>query len=1228
MAEYDDTGLARIVRGALTGRQSAHLKISRRRPQHEREPRNEIQDPEVSVVSWKVHEEICETYRVKLVVTAPAAISRKHILGQIAKFTVEPEDGRGKREWRGYISRFNAVSQSRDLCTYAVTVRQHLASMNGALNCATYQHQASWEIIREIVKRHVEDPLLQVEVKLHRDHPRHAFRFQYNLSDLRFCRLQLEQAGLFWYTKPGKWGDVLVIGDDIDAYIRPAIKVRDRPTSGLHTFEESIHSFRVRTRSVPKGYTVGDFNPDAAWERIRAEQSVESDDITMLGTPSVWGTHHLDEEEAKREARLRHEAAMAHQVRYFIKSTLLDAYPGRTIETDTPHEDARYGVVITRVIHRGARDQSYSNSIRAIPADRPYRMKIDESRWPKIHGTLGATICSPNNYKYAYLTENGEYIARLHCDFGNWPKGGESIPLRLAKPFSGKNHTGMHMPALDGDHALVGFVEANANKPVILAFLPNSTHPDLINSSRRRMSRNEIRTQSGNKLWMEDWTDQEGIELSTEHSGRSQLNLGCIPDHELSPRGAGAELRTAAHLVNRGGAGVMVTAYNQAGGSGKVLAMDETQAQFSDHQAFVKSLAESADASKASPADTDAQKGINDGLKELKQPGVLVTGPGPVAVAAGDGVQLAADGSIIGTAKKGIHFSTLKRMTAAARGVISLFSQAGMKLIAAAGDVVMQAQRGRIQVAGQEGVTIESVNDTVHVKAAKEIILNVNGTYVKLTGEGVEIGSRGGVLYRTTGVKGTGPAQMDLGGAAFAPKFVPYTTDCEVWRINPKFVTPPAPPAPMPSQWQALANTGAVPPAPALDAGSMKSAGGVGQAGGEPLGQPMPQTGRVPQNAGNGVLIFNDPENEPTQCVSPDPIKLESAAPCGWQLGNFSVDKTKLHRETPKYKKNKNRRNDLETDASNNPILCSGTADPTCRFQYDSDSKTLTAKVVIVLKPRLLVERNVGSDTPKLGPDGKYNVVKYESYLNGANSGKSFAEWGLLLLDREVDLEKYAATYKSEIEKTLNQGNYKLVRGGCQKGAACGCRVAVKFCVEIHAVRGIDANSIDADALIDIFPETARADAANWSEVDLGYDSFGALSPQVQQVKAHETGHLFAFPDEYWQNGGFVHAQYVKDDLMLDFTLGDANTLQPNKTWQISSPVNLMGGGCTMRTAVTRPYYFECIRKWFSKYTNREWRVGYIESSSASQTGASSDGKSKITSGGGGTAHKKSSIRK
>jgi hypothetical protein len=39
---------------------------------------------------------------------------------------------------------------------------------------------------------------------------------------------------------------------------------------------------------------------------------------------------------------------------------------------------------------------------------------------------------------------------------------------------------------------------------------------------------------------------------------------------------------------------------------------------------------------------------------------------------------------------------------------------------------------------------------------------------------------------------------------------------------------------------------------------------------------------------------------------------------------------------------------------------------------------------------------------------------------------------------------------------------------------------------------------------------------------------------------------------------------------------------------------NLMGeGGGAKLTATTSPYHIEYIRRWFSAYTNKPWRIGY-----------------------------------
>jgi Rhs element Vgr protein len=1205
------------IRTDLTGRQSAHLKLMLRKPQVDRESGKSVSLPVVSVISWEVHEEICEPYRIKAVIAISGPVSRKKVLGQLAELSIQPDDGRELRKFKGFVSRFDLVSESRDGCICRVVIRQRLAVLDGPSNCVTYQQKASWAIIKTILERHDIRFWMQVEFRLRRVHPVHAFRFQYNMGDWDYIRLEMEQAGLFCFTTTGKHGEVLVIADDIDGYERPHITVLDRPTAGLSTFEESIFSFKVQTRTVPESFTVGDYNPENAWAMLRDGSKPERDDQTMIGTPYVWGTHHEDAEGAKREAQLRHEAALARQVRYKVGSTVLALRPGRLVRSDRELEDARAGMFVTKVVHSGARDASYMNRFTAIPANRPYRMKIEESRWPRIHGTLGATICSPGSYKFAYLTDKGEYVARLHCDFGNWPKGGESLPLRLAKPFSGRNNTGMHMPALDGDEALVGFREGNPNKPILVGFMPNNQRPDLINSSRRRMSRNEIRTQSGNKLWMDDWDDQQGIELSTEHSGRSQLNLGFIPDGDLKERGSGAELRTSGHLVDRGGAGAMLTAYDQPVGSGKVLAMGETDAQFKDHQAFVKSLADSAGASKASPADTDAQKAINDGLHELKMPGVLVTGPGPVGVASGDGVHVAADGSILGTAKKGVHFSTLRRFTAAAGDVLSMFSRKGMSLITATGDFVAQAQRGRMQLASQGDMTVETVDGVLHVKSSREIVLNVGGSYLRMTPGGIEFGSRGGAVFKTSGLKKVGPAQMDLGGAAFAPTFVPYTTGCEVWRTNANFVPPPAPPAPAPdaSQWESLGNTGAVVPAP--DAGAIapsslgdffsrqsSSAVPPGASAFSPFdGKPS----NVDTNVPKAKVALNSPDDQKQTFVAPDPIKLVNAVPCDWKMSALKADVTQ-HIESISYWGVLSNRTPWMSDDKTVQYRGGGSRDSNFEFAYSEQDKAITCTVRAMMIPMDLFPVDAtGSRDTSVSADKA--TVPYEFSAHSTMAPGTVRRRVKMDYRDAVGPEFDVRPLISRIEAVLNQGGYKLILDGCSKGAACGCRVKVNFKVDLRvSVRGVPIVGFSPHVSLKLFPLVLRADTGSWGEKHKYKQDRQILDYPDANVEAHECGHYFNFPDEYYDRGGWLHEAYIKNE-QIDFSLVDGkagtlfwqghstNTASDSHGWGYGG--NLMGDGANgpvqpgRVTASIKPYYLEYVRRQFSLATNKLWRVGY-----------------------------------
>ncbi|WP_244106487.1 type VI secretion system Vgr family protein [Burkholderia anthina] len=1101
-------------------------------------------------------------------------LARSEFLSRIGAFVIQPPPRdrwslpERARHVQGVVTGFALKGTNRDQSLYEIVLESRLALLRNTPKCRFFLDMSIPEIIEQILREHEFDKIFaRFEFQLYRTYRKRRFVMQWGEDDLAFITRLCRRSGIWFVCEEGERCERVRFGDDYAYYRRdPAgLTVAYRPHSGLEAGDvESVGSLEMHARTLPAAYAVRTFNTEAAISDPIEAVSAIRDDRTTYGEAYSWGAPNQSEEEAKEEAQLRREAALAGQVEYRGECDMLDLAPGSVLKlSNRSLPDAKHGLLVVRMTCGASRTKAYRVKFDAIPSDRQYRMPLKEEAWPRIDGVITGTIASPGGWKDPYVDGQGEYIVDLHLDRDPRTPGLQSCPMRLAKPFAGPGQTGFHFGLVEGTVVGVSFLWGCVDLPFISHVLHTAQHTDPIVAGAPWGTRNTIRTRSNNTLQMDDRDGREHIKVATEH-GKSQLNLGHMVDRGQGERGSGAELRSDGRAALRGGGGVLVSAYARNDASGKQLDMQETVAQLEDALALAKALASSAQASKAEAADIDSQRAANAALDQLRQPGVLVTAPASAGVVAGKNVQVVAGENIVGVARGDASWSVWKRFTVAAHDMVSLFTQKGMSLIAAAGAVVVQAQRGRMQLASQDDMTVETVSGVLHVKSAKEIVLSVGGSYFRMTPGGIEMGTRGGVLFKTSSLKKTGPAQMDLGGAAFAPVFVPYTTQCDVWRTNSSFV-PPVSPA------HATGATGAVAPS---------FLGGI-------FGR---KSGTDSKSAGNGGLTVNDAENEKPICVSPDPIQLKSPAPCDWQLADF-IESATMTRETPPYQKYGWTRTERLTE-DGQPVMCAGTASTTCRFTYDSDSKTLEAKVVIALVPRLLVKMNRATGEPLRDANNDYVVVQYETFANGANSPKTLAEHGLVLVERDPN-EVDASTYKNQIERTLNQGNYKLILDGCQKGGACGCRISVKFCADVHVVRAADAPALNPNITINLYPTTERADALNWPEYDYELDNSGAGKVKiVTQTKAHEVGHLFNFPDEYWEQGGFVHSIYIKNGLDIDFALADANKIK-NRFWIIETATNLMGGGCLRPTATTSPYYLEYIRRWFSSKTNKLWGVGY-----------------------------------
>ena len=335
----------------------------------------------------------------------------------------------------------------------------------------------------------------------------------------------------------------------------------------------------------------------------------------------------------------------------------------------------------------------------------------------------------------------GRYRVKLPFDLDEWSPGGESRPVRLAKPYAGPEY-GIHFPLHEGTEVMLSFVQGNPDRPYISGVMHDSAHTDHIPADWN--TRNVIRTWANNKLRMEDLQGQEHIKLATDYQ-KSQLNLGHIVDSNREKRGEngeGFELRTDGWGAVRAGKGILVSAQNQDA-NGKVLDMDDAIAQIEQALSLAKSLSKAAQTANNHNTDEETQRGrLKDALKDLKEAGLIQTAPA--------GIATATEQSQLHTANENIHLvsgnhtdiTAGQSLTAHAAESLNLFAQSGgIKVQANQGAVTVQAQNDELQLNALKDATLTSSAGKITIAAKEEILITCKGAYIKLSNGEVEIGS-------------------------------------------------------------------------------------------------------------------------------------------------------------------------------------------------------------------------------------------------------------------------------------------------------------------------------------------------------------------------------------------------------------------------------------------------------------------------------------------------------
>ncbi|NIF25134.1 type VI secretion system tip protein VgrG [Pantoea sp. Tr-811] len=714
---------------------------------------DEFKTAELDVLSFKGEECLSQPFKYTVAFTSPAQdIDATQILGKDASFYLGSPHSlqSASRTLHGVITGFKRVSSSKDEARYEVTFEPRLALLSRGKQYRIYQHQSVPEIVESVLRSRHQFEGQHFLFNLLREYPRREQVMQYGESDLAFISRLLAEVGIWYrFTHNDKLYIDVVEFHDHQQHYQFDIHLPHRHPSGLSSNDQDCAwALQVSHAVVEQHINVRAYHHRDAAAFLDGEVDHTRGATTTYGEGYHYGEPYTalgdaidrDEELLTESgyfyARLNHERYLNGQTRCSGLSTSVTLVPGQVVTiTDGVPQVFEPGVVMTRLTVEAARDRSLLVTFEAIPYSESICFRPPLSPKPQIAGTVPARVTSNRqNDPYGHIDLEGRYRVNFLFDRDTWRQGEESVWLRLARPYAGDTH-GLHLPLICGTEVAVAFEQGDPDRPYIAHALHDSRHPDHV--TLRNYKRNVLRTPANNKLRMDDTRGQEHIKLSTEHSGKSQLNLGHVVDASRAKRGEGFELRTDAWGAIRGGKGLFISADSQANGAGDVLAMQAACARVEAAKAQITKWQAISEAHRSRPPCIGGLQQLQTDTNCLQGPAIMLSAPKGVGAVTPASLLLEGGEGLYLQSGDELNLAAAKRLLVNADQSVSLLArQEGMRLVSGKGPLEIESHGDVMGLTALQDITVQSTQGHLQLTAKNGITLGCGGGYIRITAQG------------------------------------------------------------------------------------------------------------------------------------------------------------------------------------------------------------------------------------------------------------------------------------------------------------------------------------------------------------------------------------------------------------------------------------------------------------------------------------------------------------
>ena len=741
-------------------------------------PNNDGPDCEFVVNELDARESMSRDFEYTIeILSDNSALELKDIQGKLMIVALVRKDGT-LRHFSGYCFSFR-LKKAGNIAFYEATLSPWLTYLSLRKDNYLFHNATLYDQILSIFRDYGTLAVWDFVVQGH-DAPM-TDACQFDETDANYLHRRLEDAGIYYSYEHDKNGHKLKLANDSVA----AAPIDGDPDILFHRHggaeEEDAISEWTPVRDIVAGsVTVAAFDFKNPVPRSMSIPTLNKQgrvrDIESYEYVGAYG--YKNRHDGDRLARLRMEEVEAVGKHYEAASNNGRVQPGRGFKLVNRLGRDPFGkggakteFLILTVHHTASNnylqeaDQPphYSNRFTCIRKAIPWRPGREfNSVDTRILAPQTATVVGPDGQGSIYTDEYGRIRVQFHWDRVGERDERSSAWIRVSSSWAGAQ-LGAPSAHRVGSEVVVQWLDGSPDRPLVTGAVHNAHYmPPWALPSQQVLTglrSRELRPGGGNTeagrsnhLILDDTNQGIQAQLKSDHQ-HSQLSLGHITRIEgnagrMDGRGEGWELASDAWGVARAGRGMLLTTEARPRAASHIKDMAETVQRLRQARERHKALAEAAQLSGAQEkseqqadvaavidAQNDAIGGKGTGaFPELAAPHLVLASPAGIETTTAQSTHIASGEHTALTTGKSLSIAAGDSFFASIAHAFSVFVQkASMKLIAAVGKILIQAQRDDIELIAHKVLSLISETDWMELRAKKGIRLQGSDSMVEIS---------------------------------------------------------------------------------------------------------------------------------------------------------------------------------------------------------------------------------------------------------------------------------------------------------------------------------------------------------------------------------------------------------------------------------------------------------------------------------------------------------------